>query len=74
LKPVQNLLPSCLLSKDVRIEIHITVIMPVVLCECETWSLALSEECRLKEFKNRVLRRVFGLKADETERAGKTAQ
>jgi hypothetical protein len=42
-----------------------TIIMPVVLCGCEIWSLTLREECRLRVFKNRVLRRIFGLKRDE---------
>ena len=39
--------------------------LPVVLYECETWSLTLREECRLRVFENRVLRRVFGPKRDE---------
>jgi hypothetical protein len=37
----------------------------VVLYGCETWSLTLREEHRLREFKNRVLRRIFGPKRDE---------
>ena len=36
-----------------------------VLCECETWSLTFSEECKLRVFENRVLRRIFGSKKDE---------
>ena len=39
--------------------------MPVVLCGCETWSLTLREERRLRMFENRVLRRIFGPKRDE---------
>ena len=39
--------------------------MPVVLYGCETWSLALREERRLRVFENRVLRKVFGPKRDE---------
>ena len=39
--------------------------MPVVLYGCETWSLTLREERRLRVFGNRVLRRVFGPKRDE---------
>jgi hypothetical protein len=39
--------------------------MPVVLYGCETWSLILREEHRLRVFENRVLRRIFGLKRDE---------
>jgi hypothetical protein len=42
--------------------------LPVVLYECETWSLALREECRLRFFVNRVLRRIFGPKRDEVTR------
>ena len=41
------------------------MILPVVLYGCETWLLTLREECRLKVFENRVLRRVFGPKRDE---------
>jgi hypothetical protein len=41
------------------------IILPVVLYVCETWSLTLREERRLRVFENRVLRRVFGLKRDE---------
>ena len=39
-----------------------TVILPVVLSGCETWSLKMSEECRLRVFENRVLSRMFGPK------------
>jgi hypothetical protein len=42
-----------------------TIILPVVLYGCETWSLTLKEERRLKVFENRVLRRIFGPKRDE---------
>jgi hypothetical protein len=45
---VQSLLPSCLLSKNVKIRIYRTIILPVVLYGCETWSLTLREEHRLK--------------------------
>jgi hypothetical protein len=41
------------------------IILPVVLYGCETWSLTLREEHRLRVFENRVLRRIFGLKRDE---------
>jgi hypothetical protein len=60
---VQNLLSSKLLSKNLKIKIYRTIILPVVLYGCETWSLTLREECRL-----RVLRRVFGPKRDEVTR------
>jgi len=42
-----------------------TIILPVVLYGCETWSLTLREERSLRMFKNRVLRRIFGPKRDE---------
>jgi hypothetical protein len=45
-----------------------TIILPVVLYECETWSVTLSEEHRLRVFENRVLRRIFGPKKDEVIR------
>jgi len=62
---VQNLLSSSLLSKNIKIKIHRTIILPVVLYGCETWSLTLREERRLRVFENRVLRRIFGPKRDE---------
>ena len=61
----QSLLSSSLLSKNVNIKIYRIIILPVVLCGCETWSLALREECRLRVFDNRVLRKIFGPKRDE---------
>ena len=62
---VQNLLSSRLLSKNKKIKIYRTIILPVVLYGCETWSMILREERRLRVFENRVLRRVFGPKRDE---------
>jgi hypothetical protein len=62
---VQNLLSSRLLSKNVKIRIYKTIILPVVLYGCDTWSLTLREEQRLRVFENRVLRRIFGPKRDE---------
>jgi hypothetical protein len=62
---VQNLLSSHLLSKSVNITVYKTVVLPVVLYGCETWSLTLREEHGLRVFENRVLRRIFGLKRDE---------
>ena len=47
---VQNLLSSSLPSKNLKIKIHRTIILPVVLCGCETWSLTLREERRLRVF------------------------
>jgi hypothetical protein len=54
-----------LLSKNTKIKIYRTAILPVVLYGCETWSLTLREEHRLRVFENRVLRRIFGPKRDE---------
>ena len=54
-----------LLPKNVKIKIYRTIILPVVLYGCETWSFTLREERRLKMFENRVLRRIFGPKRDE---------
>jgi hypothetical protein len=62
---VQNLLSSRLISKNLKIKIYKTVILPVVLYGCETWSLTLGEEHRLRGFENRVLRKIFGPKRDE---------
>jgi hypothetical protein len=62
---VQSLLSSRLLSKILKIRIYKTIILPVVLYGCETWSLTLREEHRLRVFENRVLRRIFGPKRDE---------
>jgi hypothetical protein len=45
--------------------IYKTIILPVVLYGCETWSLTLREEHRLRVFENKVLRRIFGPKRDE---------
>jgi hypothetical protein len=62
---VQNLWSSSLLSKNLKIKIYKNIILSVVLYWCETWSLTLREECRLRMFENRVLRRVFGPKRDK---------
>jgi hypothetical protein len=59
------LLSSRLLSKNLKIRIYRTIILPVVLYGCEAWSLTLKEERRLRVFENRVLRRIFGPKRDE---------
>ena len=53
---VQNILSSSLLSKKLKIKIYRTIILPVVVYGCETWSLTLREERRLRVFENRVLR------------------
>jgi hypothetical protein len=57
--------PVCLLSKNLKIKIYITITLPIVLYGCETWSLTLHEERRLRVFENKVLRRIFGPRRDE---------
>jgi hypothetical protein len=52
-------------SKNEKIRIYRTIILPLVLHGCEAWSLTLREEHRLRVFENRVLRRVFAPKRDE---------
>jgi hypothetical protein len=56
---VQSLLSSRLLSRNIKVKIYKTIILPVVLYGCETWSLTLREEHRLRVFENRVLRGIF---------------
>jgi hypothetical protein len=67
---VQNLLYSRLLSKNLKIKIYSTIIIPVVLYGCENWSLALREERKMRVFENMVLRRIFGPKRDEVRGNG----
>ena len=62
---VQNLLSSSLLIKNVKIQVYKSTILPVVSYGCETWSLTLKEERRLRVFENGVLTRIFGPKRDE---------
>jgi hypothetical protein len=50
------------MSKNVNVRIYKTIILPVVLYGCETWSLTVREEHKLRVFENRVLRRIFGPK------------
>ena len=54
--------------QKLKIEIYRTIILPVVLYGCETWSLTVREEDRLRVFENKVLRRVFGPKRDDVRR------
>jgi hypothetical protein len=62
---VQNLLTSRLLSKNIKIKIYRTIVLLVALCGCETLSPTLRGEGRMRVFRNRVLRRIFGPKRDE---------
>jgi hypothetical protein len=50
---------------NIKVKIYETIILPLVLYGCETWSLALKEEHRVRVFENGVIRRMFGLKVDE---------
>jgi hypothetical protein len=54
-----------MLSTNINIKIYRTIILPVVLCGCETWSFTLRKKHRLRVFKNRMLRKIFGSKKDE---------
>ncbi|KAJ4443767.1 hypothetical protein ANN_05545 [Periplaneta americana] len=62
---VEKLISSSLLSKNLKVRIYKTVILPVVLYGCETWTLTLREEHRLRVFENKVFRKIFGAKRDE---------
>ena len=70
---VQNLLSCSLLFKSVKIKIYRTIILWVVLYGCETWSLTLMEECRLRVFENMVLR-IFGPKRDKVMEVEKNTE
>ena len=58
-------LSSHLLSKKLKVDTYKTIILLVVLYGCETWTLTLREEHRLRVFENKVLRKIFGGKTDE---------
>ncbi|KAJ4431782.1 hypothetical protein ANN_20387 [Periplaneta americana] len=62
---VEKLLSPSLLSKSLKVRIYKTVILPVILYSCETWTLTLREQQRLRVFENKVLRKIFGAKRDE---------
>jgi hypothetical protein len=62
---IPELLSSRLLSKNTKIRIYKTVILPVVLYGCETWSLTLRWEHRPRQFENRVLWRIYKPKRDK---------
>ena len=67
---MRNLSSSNLITKKLKIKIYRTIIIPAVLCGCETWSLTFRDERMLRVFENRVLRRIFGPKRDEVTRGG----
>jgi len=62
---VHNILSSSLVTKNIKVEVYRTIILPIVLYGCETWSITLREECSLRVFENWVLRKIFGPKRDE---------
>ncbi|KAJ4444054.1 hypothetical protein ANN_05843 [Periplaneta americana] len=62
---IKALSSSSLPSKSLKVRIYKTVILPVVVYGCETWTLTLREEQRLRVFENKVLRKIFGAKRDE---------
>ena len=59
---LEKILSSHLLSKKLKVNTYKTIILPVVLYGCETLSLTLKEEHRLRVFENKVLRKIFGLR------------
>jgi hypothetical protein len=56
---VKSLLSSCLLSRKVKVKVYKTIILPLILYGCETWSITLREEHRLRMFENGILRREY---------------
>jgi len=62
---VHNRLSTSLLSKHLNIKIYRNIILSVIFYGCETWSLTLRQERRLRVFENRALRRILGPKRDE---------
>jgi hypothetical protein len=68
-KVLLSLLSSCLLSKNINIKIYKIVILPAVLYGCETLSLTVREEHRLRVFEKRMLRRMFDLRGRKWPKA-----
>ena len=62
---LEKILSPSLLSKKLKVKTYKTIILPVVLYGCETWSLTLKAEHRLRVFENKILRKIFGAKKDE---------
>ena len=60
---VENIVSYSLLYKNVKIKIYRTIMLPVVLYGCQTWSLTLREESSLRVFENRVLRKILRILA-----------
>ena len=62
---LEKILSSHLLPKKLKVNTYKTIILPIVLYGCKTWFLTLREECRLRVFENKVLRKILGAKRDE---------
>ena len=62
---LEKILSSLLLSTKLKVNTYKTIILSIVLYGCETWCLSLTEEWRLWELENKVLRKIFGAKRDE---------
>jgi hypothetical protein len=62
---VQKLLASRLISRKLKLKLYRTVILPVILYGCESWSTTLADEHKLRVFENKVLRKIYGPKRDE---------
>jgi hypothetical protein len=71
---VKSLLSSCLLSRNVKVKIYKTIILPVVLYGHETSSVTVWDEHRLRVFENRVLREIYWHKRDEVAGDKEVAQ
>jgi hypothetical protein len=69
-----SLLSSRLLSRNAKFKVRKTIILPVVFYGCETWSVTLREEHRLRVFENKFVRRIFGPKRDKSRRMEEVAQ
>ena len=69
---LEKILSSRLLSKKLKVKAYKNIILPVVLYGCETWSLTLREEHRLKVFENKVLRKIFRAKKEKLEDNGES--
>ena len=71
---VYSKLSSRLLSKNLKIKKYKTIILPVVLYGCEAWSLTLREECRLRVFQNKIMRRIYYVQEEGEWRVEKAPQ
>ena len=58
-------MPSCLLYRTVKLKVFTTIILPVVVYGCETWSVALREKHMLSVFENSAMTRIFGTRREE---------